>query len=357
MSAKNTDPLSQPKKENSSNSPRISTERTVTTSPISFAQLPPSADDSSSTERVELEQTRHNRTQSKVSSIGSTTNTSLTSTSRVNPIPPGVRPLSPTSEDAPPDPLQKSSAQSRWSTLVNPQGQLTSETHVKGKEGPSTDTKHETHIVVPPPDPEWFRSPTPNDGDTTIEGNGIKNPTTKLQSLIEQSVSVPLIIKGLIFIFSFICMCISGNLIDLTSRFGVASVSSSSLTLMVATVAMVYLVWAAYDEHLGKPIGLRRTSTKLIIMSVDLVFVVLWTAALCTSFTVLFTTWGCATGDGFVTRSPSVDERESFARASAYLCPRLSALITFNFFSLLLWYLQFLVGLIRIFEKMRSHRK
>lgn len=47
------------------------------------------------------------------------------------------------------------------------------------------------------------------------------------------------------------------------------------MTLIVGVLAILFTSYQAWDEFTSKPIGLRKASTKLTLIMIDLVFIVL----------------------------------------------------------------------------------
>ena len=49
---------------------------------------------------------------------------------------------------------------------------------------------------------------------------------------------------------------------------------STIMALVVQSCALVYVIYIAYDEYTGKPLGLREPMSKMRLILLDLLFII-----------------------------------------------------------------------------------
>jgi hypothetical protein len=122
------------------------------------------------------------------------------------------------------------------------------------------------------------------------------------------------------------------------------------------------LIWFLQLEYFGKPLGLWRTSRKLLHTLLEMLFICMWSATLSLTFDNFFTSrLGCA--PTWTTRwwnhlPPLVQiEGQGLGEGGPadHICDEQLALICLVFFGLVLYCLTLIISLFRIFEKVKSH--
>ncbi|AMD20091.1 HCL060Wp [Eremothecium sinecaudum] len=120
---------------------------------------------------------------------------------------------------------------------------------------------------------------------------------------------------------------------------------STIMAIVVNTVAIVYLIYIAYDEFSGKPLGLRNPLGKMRLILLDLLFIIFSSANLSLAFNTLYDkTWVCAGDDDSSAMVPKID----------YICRKQRALSAFLFLVLFMWVITFTISILRVVERVSS---
>lgn len=164
---------------------------------------------------------------------------------------------------------------------------------------------------------------------------------------------IPLIFRICIFIFSIISLALSSSIFrnskgqyqllgssKLTLTSSLNQQPSTIMAICVQTVALVYLVYIAYDEFSSKPLGIRDPIAKIRLILLDLLFIIFSSANLSLSFNTLYDgRWVCTVDSQSV--YPIVDS----------ICNKQKALCAFLFLVLTLWVSNFTISVLRVVEK------
>ncbi|KAL6940443.1 hypothetical protein ACO0QE_004344 [Hanseniaspora vineae] len=117
---------------------------------------------------------------------------------------------------------------------------------------------------------------------------------------------------------------------------------STIMALVVNSIAVVYVVYIATDEFKGEPLGLRDPNGKLKIILLDLLFLLFCSANLALAFNSMYDAqWACHAGTDLNNRSPKLN----------YVCRKQKALSSFLFIILCVWVLTFIIGIVRVVNK------
>ena len=107
----------------------------------------------------------------------------------------------------------------------------------------------------------------------------------RLQRTLLRSPVIPLIVRMINFSFSMVALGLAGSIHHLTvnNRY-MGSSTSTKMAIIVDAIALVYLLYIAYDEYSAKPLGLRSAKAKMRLLFLDLFFIVFDSANLSLAF-------------------------------------------------------------------------
>lgn len=146
-------------------------------------------------------------------------------------------------------------------------------------------------------------------------------------------------------------------------RHGVRGAVGSSATIVIifAPLTLVHVVIAIYLEYFGRPLGLWRTSRKLAHTLFEVLFICAWSAALSLCFDNFFTSlvpcaaWSRTSWYNSLAR-PSIPQLEALDKSSSSaICDSQLALIYLVGIGLVMYCVNLVISLFRIFEKMKYH--
>lgn len=124
----------------------------------------------------------------------------------------------------------------------------------------------------------------------------------RLQRTILRSPVIPLVIRTIVWIFSFIALVFGALLHNHHTQLNTAlrrtqveeaalsqagskvHYSSPNMAVIVDAIALVYILYITYDEYTGKPLGLRSAKAKMRLIFLDLFFIVFDSANLSLAF-------------------------------------------------------------------------
>ncbi|KAI0271334.1 hypothetical protein BC834DRAFT_858952 [Gloeopeniophorella convolvens] len=136
--------------------------------------------------------------------------------------------------------------------------------------------------------------------------------------------------------------------------------SSPTLVVIFAPLTLVHVMVAIYLEYFGRPLGLWRTSAKLAHTLLEVLFICAWSAALSLCFDNFFTSpIPCARASAIswyssLPRPPSPFGNSTGGPAAA-LCNDQVALVCLVGIGLLMYCINLVISLYRIFEKVKYH--
>lgn len=170
-----------------------------------------------------------------------------------------------------------------------------------------------------------------------------------LWRIFVQNPFLPLLLRLTILIFSACALALAVSIyIYLRHDYDGASIEqqpSTIFAIVVQSFAIVYIVYIAYDEYSGKPLGLRNPLGKMKLIMLDLLFIMCSSANMSLTFDSLYDEkWVCK------------PDHSDFNGANAYptvgfLCRRQRALASFLLLVLALWVLTFTISIIRVVDR------
>lgn len=163
---------------------------------------------------------------------------------------------------------------------------------------------------------------------------------------------VPLLLRVLILIFSVSALALACTIFTNSRRkydgIFVGQQPGTVMAIVVQCCAIVYVIYIAYDEYLGKPMGLRNPLDKMKLIMFDLLFIIFSSANLALAFSSLTDDqWVCIDLRDPVYKNlilPTVDS----------LCRRQCALTAFLFLTLCTWVLTFTISIIRVVDRVTT---
>ncbi|KZT52489.1 hypothetical protein CALCODRAFT_425177, partial [Calocera cornea HHB12733] len=136
--------------------------------------------------------------------------------------------------------------------------------------------------------------------------------------------------------------------------------SSTAVTIVFAPLTLCHVMIAIYLEYFGRPLGLWRTSAKLALTLVEVIFVCLWSSALSLAVDNYLTTpLRCAPrhatswwSDQPRTPNPlSLDPDPADIGVGSSVCDLQAALISLVLVGLCSYCISLVISLFRIFER------
>ncbi|GEQ72303.1 hypothetical protein JCM33374_g5990 [Metschnikowia sp. JCM 33374] len=170
-----------------------------------------------------------------------------------------------------------------------------------------------------------------------------------LWRIFVQNPFLPLLLRVTILIFSVCALALAVSIYIYSNRtYENATIEqepSTIFAIIVQSFAIPYIVYIAYDEYSGKPLGLRNPVGKMKLIMLDLLFIMCSSANMSLTFDSLYDEkWVCKADltdpDGLVIH-PTV----------SFLCRRQRALASFLLLVLALWVLTFTISIIRVVDR------
>ena len=160
----------------------------------------------------------------------------------------------------------------------------------------------------------------------------------------------PLFLRILMLIFSIIALALASSIFVLSNRTyegrHVDQQASTIMAIVVQCFAITYLVYIAYDEYSGRPLGLRDPLGKMKLIMLDLLFIIFSSANLALAFNTLDDDrWVCLV-------SGSSSMYTSFEVGS--ICRRQRGLVSFLLVATFLWVTAFTISIVRVVERVTT---
>lgn len=177
-----------------------------------------------------------------------------------------------------------------------------------------------------------------------------KDLAPTLRRIFVQNPLVPLFLRILILVFSVLALGLASSIyLYLRKKYEDTSVRqepSTIFAIVVQSLAIIYIIYIAYDEYSGKPLGLRNPLGKMKLIMLDLLFIMCSSANMSLTFDSLFDDeWVC-------TDSPSALIAIGIYYPSVgSLCRRQRALAAFLLIVLCLWVLTFTISIVRVVDR------
>lgn len=162
---------------------------------------------------------------------------------------------------------------------------------------------------------------------------------------------VPLFLRILIIIFSVLALALACSIFVFSRRryddTKIEQQPSTIMAIVVQCCAIAYVIYIAYDEYSGKPLGLRNPLGKMKLIMLDLLFIIFSAANLSLTFNTLYDDeWVCQAD------STPAPQRTGFLYPTVHsICRRQRALASFLFLVLCLWLLTFTISIIRVVDR------
>lgn len=172
-----------------------------------------------------------------------------------------------------------------------------------------------------------------------------------LKRIFVQNPLVPLFLRILIIIFSLSALALACSIFNFSKRkyegTNVEQQPSTIMAIVVQCFAISYVIYIAYDEYSGKPLGLRDPLGKMKLIMLDLLFIIFSSANLSLTFNTLYDDEWVCTNDN----SPLHLQLGVFYPTVHTICRRQRALASLLFLVLCLWVLTFTISIIRVVDR------
>ncbi|EMD42198.1 hypothetical protein CERSUDRAFT_79802 [Gelatoporia subvermispora B] len=186
----------------------------------------------------------------------------------------------------------------------------------------------------------------------------------RLRAYMMYNVYVPLLFRFINIAFTTAALAVAIRIRLLEQHNGVMGALGSSPTLVIifASLTLVHVMIAIYVEYLGRPVGLWRTSSKLAYTLIEVVFICAWSAALALSFDNFFTSLIPCAAQSSITWYSQLPRPVPSGNATLVahglgdrLCDQQLALICLVGIGLIMYCINLVISLFRIFEKVKYH--
>ena len=162
---------------------------------------------------------------------------------------------------------------------------------------------------------------------------------------------VPLLLRILILIFSVCALALACTIYTKSRQkykgSAIEQQPSTIMALVVQCVAIVYVIYIAYDEYSGKPLGIRNPLGKMKLIMLDLLFIIFMSANLSLTFNTLYDDeWVCQNDN-----TPQLAQLGIYYPSVSSICRRQRALAAFLFMVLCLWVLTFTISIVRVVDR------
>ncbi|KAI5959493.1 uncharacterized protein KGF55_005321 [Candida pseudojiufengensis] len=161
-------------------------------------------------------------------------------------------------------------------------------------------------------------------------GSNRSNSRPAMKHFLLNGPLIPLMLRIITLIFCTIALGLACTIFVFSNdEYNGRNVSQQASTIMaicVQSCAILYVIYIAYDEYAGKPLGLRKPMSKIRLILLDLLFIIFSAANLSLAFNTLYDDeWVCE-----IYRSNYQDVNNYFPVISS-ICRRQRALASFLF--------------------------
>ncbi|CAK7895480.1 regulator of phospholipase D Srf1p [[Candida] anglica] len=175
-----------------------------------------------------------------------------------------------------------------------------------------------------------------------------------LKRIFLQNPLIPLFLRILTIIFSTLALALAGSIFVLSSHeyddTKIVQQPSTIMAICVQCFAIIYVVYIAYDEYHGKPLGLRDPVEKMKLIMLDLLFIIFSSANLSLAFNTLYDhEWVCMNDN-----NPDLATIGIFYPTVGSICRRQRALSAFLFIALCLWVVTFTISIVRVVDRVST---
>lgn len=171
-----------------------------------------------------------------------------------------------------------------------------------------------------------------------------------LQRMFLLNPVVPLILRIIIIMLAGASLGLAVTIFQFSNNRtdSVAQQPSTIMAIVVQCFALAYLIYIAYDEYSGKPLGLRNPLGKMKLILLDLLFIIFSAANLALAFNTLYDEkWVCVQSNIYTKVGVPSGKIGS-------LCRRQRALVSFLFMILCFWCLTFTISITRVVARVSS---
>ncbi|KAH8120404.1 hypothetical protein DFH11DRAFT_1559919 [Phellopilus nigrolimitatus] len=187
----------------------------------------------------------------------------------------------------------------------------------------------------------------------------------RIRAFIFYNNYVPLLFRVINITFTAAALAVAIDIRKIERRYNVMGAVGSSpiIVIIFAPLTLVHVMIAIYLEYLGRPLGLWRTSTKLVYTLSETLFICAWSAALSLCFDNFFTSViGCVSPSAisWYNEIPRlIPDIPNIGRGGGQpgdsICDRQLTLICLVFIGLIMYCTNLFISLFRIFEKVKYH--
>ncbi|ODV91871.1 hypothetical protein CANCADRAFT_458 [Tortispora caseinolytica NRRL Y-17796] len=168
---------------------------------------------------------------------------------------------------------------------------------------------------------------------------------TQILHIMLNNPFIPLTLRTIIFIFSITCLGLAVSIFRRSDAITpqVYQLPSTIMSIVVQSIAVLYLVYITYDEYTSKPLGLREAKAKMRLIMLDLLFIIFIAASLSLAMeNMLDIDWVCSS----TLEIPGIAASYDYA-----ICQRQRGLSAMLCVVLILWVLTFTVSVFRLVER------
>ncbi|KAG5418111.1 hypothetical protein I9W82_004440 [Candida metapsilosis] len=204
----------------------------------------------------------------------------------------------------------------------------------------------------------FMRTKDPGENDTKVRstagywmGENRSQLKPAFRKFFMQNPLLPLTLRILTLIFCAIALALACSIFVFSrNTYDGAKVGQKASTIMaivVQTCALVYVIYIAYDEYSGKPLGLRDPIGKFRLVMLDLLFIIFSSANLSLAFDSLYDDeWVCE-----IYKNPHGVELANQFPVISSICTRQKGLASFLFVVLVTWVLTFTISVVRVIDR------
>ncbi|TIA72053.1 hypothetical protein E3P91_02172 [Wallemia ichthyophaga] len=193
---------------------------------------------------------------------------------------------------------------------------------------------------------------------------GRRTKKDKLRKFLLHSAYVPLLFRSLNLGFTTATLAVCIRLRLLEGRHGVVGISGAGaiIGIIFAPMTLTHVMVSIYLEYFyGRPIGIWGIRSKMAHTLLDLVFICFWSAELSLVFDNYFTSLlSCSTKSAWWSNVTQANERTTDSLINEIeqgtMCNYLGALIGLVFVGMVLYLVNLIVSLYRIYERVRLHQ-
>ncbi|KAL4064933.1 hypothetical protein V8B97DRAFT_1985576 [Scleroderma yunnanense] len=207
-------------------------------------------------------------------------------------------------------------------------------------------------------------SSSPYDDESGAERSTLEHPRRGCRGFILSNIYVPLLFRFINITFTTATLAVAIHIRKTEIQYGVMGILGSSPTLVIifAPLTLVHVMVAIYLEYFGRPLGLWRTSGKLAHTLLEVCFICAWSAALSLCFDNFFTSpIPCASPantawyNQLPKPTPPLAVSAVERSVGNTLCDSQLALICLVGVGLVMYCINLVISLFRIFEKVKHY--